>query len=548
VFINSRVRALHFNTWAALSIIFVVLVVLPNLSILTNALKPGNENWAHISQYLLKDYIVNSMILIVFTGALSVIIGISLAWLVSAYDFPFRHFFSWALVLPLAIPPYIAAYTYHGLLNYTGVIQAFLRNHLNLRVDQAYFDIMNIKGAIFIFTMFLFPYVYIMTRSYLQRQSATLVETARLLGRNPWEVFVFVVLPLSRAAIVSGVSLVILEVLNDYGVVKYFGIPAFSTAIFKTWFGMGDIDSAVKLSAILMSIVLVLLLLERLLRANRRFSATTTRGRPIVRQRLTGRSAGAALGFAAGIFGLSFIIPTLQLLHWAVLSYANTWHVDLRPLIVNSLFVAGMSAVLITVVAVVVANYSRVSSGPTVQALSRLITIGYSIPGAVIAIGVIVFVIGLDHRLAWFYQLLSIGSDKLVLSTNLVMLLFAYLIRFLAIGYNSIDAGFEKVGTKLYEASRTLGKTMTQTFFQVDLPLLRLAVIGSFILVFIDILKELPLTMILRPFNFDTLATKAFEYANDEMIHEAALPSLVIILASAAAVYVFNRLINEEEV
>ena len=205
-----------------------------------------------------------------------------MAWFIAAYDFPFKKFFKWGMILPLAIPPYIGAYTYHGILNYTGIIQSTLRNSFAIEVNQKYFNIMTIPGAIFIFTSFLFPYVFIITRSFLERQSASLVENARLLGRNSFEIFFRIVLPISRGAIIGGVSLVILEVLNDYGVVKYFGIPTFSSAIFQTWFGMGDIGSAIKLSIILMSFVIIILMLEKLLRGRKKFSFTNSKIRPLI--------------------------------------------------------------------------------------------------------------------------------------------------------------------------------------------------------------------------------------------------------------------------
>lgn len=537
----------NFNAWSILSFIFILLVVLPNLNIFINIFNKSNENWLHIKQYLLKDYIINSIILVLFTSIFTIVIGTSLSWIISAYDFPLRKFFKWALILPLAIPPYIAAYTYNGILNYTGIIQKTLRDIFNIKVNPEYFNIMSMKGAVFIFTMFLFPYVYIITKSFLQKQSAALIENARLLGKNSFELFLQVVLPISRGAIIGGASLVILEVLNDYGVVKYFGIPTFSTAIFKTWFGMGDTDSAVKLSAILMFLVFCVLMVERFLRGRKRFSYTTTKVRPIVRKKLKGFKAISALIFCFGVFTLSFLIPTIQLIGWSLLTYKSILNMKFLGLMFNSLIIALFSSFLIVIAAVIIANYCRISEGILAKIYSKVTLIGYSIPGAVISIGVLLFFINLDRNLYPFYEMINGSSRKLILSTSIVMLIFAYIMRFLAIGYNSIEAGFEKIGKRFFEASRMLGMNVTETFFKVDFKMIKPAILGGFLLTFVDILKELPLTLILRPYNFNTLATKAFEYANDEMIHEASIASLIIIIVGFCSIYFFYKIGYKEE-
>ncbi len=256
----------NINMWWLLSTCFVCLVIIPNMSIFINIFNAPNDNFRHIQKYLLKDYLTNSTILMMGAGLLSIVIGVTLAWLVTMFDFPMKKWFRWALVLPLTIPTYIGAYTYHGLFNYTGLIQRFLRNQLGLQVNQAYFNMMSMKGAIFfIFYDFLIPlHFYYHKIIFRKKQSASLIETSRLLGKGHFAIFIKVILPICRGAIIGGVSLVILEVLNDYGVANYYGIPTFSIAIFKTWFGMGDLDTVVKLSAILMTIIFILLYLEKI--------------------------------------------------------------------------------------------------------------------------------------------------------------------------------------------------------------------------------------------------------------------------------------------
>ncbi|RPF53991.1 iron(III) transport system permease protein [Aquisalibacillus elongatus] len=531
----------NMNSWTILSIIFVSLILLPNLSIIVQFFSESNDNWTHIKEHMLSTYITNSIILILFVGVFTALIGTSLAWLISAYDFPLRGFFKWGLILPLAIPPYIGAYTYHGMLNYTGVIQTTLRNQFEITVNQQYFNIMNMPGAIFIFVMFLFPYVFTITKAFLARQSTSLIENARILGSSSWRIYFKVVLPITRASIVAGVSLVILEVLNDYGVVKYYGIQTFTTAIFQTWFGLGDLNSAIKLSGTLMVIILGLLILERVLRGRKRFSFTTTKVKLLKPVPLKGRNKWLAFSYCMGIFSLAFILPLLQLIYWALLTYEKFLSNELFSVIGNTVFVAFFAATIITVMAIVISNFSRLHRGLTAKLFPKITILGYSIPGAVIAVGIVTLFISIDELIySWGW------TSSYILSTSVVMLIFAYIVRYLAVAYNSVESGFERIGTNFTEASRMLGNSVTQSFFKIDLKLIRGAIFGGFILAFIDILKELPLTLILRPFNFETLATNAFNYATNEMIHEAAIPSILIIIISAVAIYFFHYVLERE--
>lgn len=535
-----------FNGWAVLSTIFMLMIVLPNINVLVNLFKAPSENWYHIKEYLLKDYIINTVIICLFTGIFTIILGVSLGWLVSAYEFPMRNLFRWGLILPLSIPPYIAAYTYAGILGYTGVIQSFFRNNLGLSLSQKYFDIMSIPGTIFIFTIFLLPYVYMVVRSYLEKQSASLVENARLLGENSVGVFFRVVIPMSRVVIISGVTLVILEVLSDYGVVSYFGIPTFSTAIFKSWFSMSDIDSAIRLAAILLVAVFLIMSGEKFLRRRKKYSSTNTKIRPLARKKLNKFCGAIACLYCAVILSLGFIIPTAQLIKWAIMSYSKILNSDFLILIYNSLWVALVSSTLIDTMAIIIANYTRISDHLLSKLYAKITLIGYSIPGAVIAITMVIFFVDVDNNLGRLYKRFDPNAPTLILSMSLVMLVFAYLVRFLAVGYQSIEGGFEKIGKKFYEASRTLGYSKSKTFLFIDLPMIKPAILSAFSLVFVDIIKELPLALLLRPFNFNTLATKVFEYSNDEMIVEASVPSLIIILLSVITIIVLYKVVDRE--
>lgn len=535
----------EFNGWWIISMIGAAVILLPVLFIFFSIFQEPNENWYQIRQYLLKNYVTNTAILVVLTGLFTAFLGVTLAWLIAAYDFPLKKFFRWGLILPIAIPPYIGAYTYRTMLSYTGVVQSTLRNQFDYTVNPELLSFSSLRGAIFIFTIFLFPYVYIITKPFLENQSTAFIENARLLGRKPLSVFLKVILPLSRPAIVGGAVLVVYEVLSDYGVTSYFGIQTITTAIFQTWFGMYDVDTALRLAAWLMLVVVGLFFLERLLRKGRRYNLSM-KSRPLVPMKLTGMKATAATLYCSIIFLLGFLIPVIQLISWAKLTFANVWNDTFFTLFNQTVYIAAISTMIILFVSIVVANVCRYQSTIS-YILSKIVTAGYSIPGAIIAIGVLALFITLDKWLAPFYSSMGWGKAPLILSLSIAMLIFGNVIRFMATGYNSVEVGFEKLGSKFTEASRMLGIGMTKTFFRIDLPLIKGALVSGFILTFVEICKELPLALLLRPFNFETLATKTYQYAKDERIHEASISSLMIIAISILSVIVFHMIERREK-
>ena len=525
--------------WFLLTAVIIVMLLIPNVNIIVNLFGKAGENWQHVRDYLLLNYFQNSLILVLASGLLTAFLGAGLAWLIAAYDFPGRDFLSWGLILPLAIPPYIGAYVYQGMFSYTGPLQTYLRNSFQINLSQSYFDFMNMRGAVFIYTIFLFPYVFLMTKAFLAKQSASLLESSRLLGKSDSTIFLKIILPLSRGAVVAGSSLVMMEVLNDYGVVKYFGISTFTTAIFKSWFGMGDLPTAVRLAVMAMLVIFIVLFIEKMMRGGRKYSYSTSNIRPLSRRKLEGSKKVMAQLFTYGVFFFGFLLPTTQLLYWSYLSRGGEL-VQTLGFAFTSFLTGGGAAVLILIGAVIVATTARMSSNFMSNLLARVTILGYSIPGAVIAVGVLLFMLQLDGIFAFLQTGFGLETN-IVLSSTLIMLIFAYAVRFMGIAFNSVNSGYEKIGESYFEASRTLGKGVTETFFKIDLPMLRPALMSGFLLVFIEIMKELPLTIILRPFNFDTLATKAFEYASDEMIYRAADLSLVLIFFSAVAIYLITH-------
>ncbi len=530
----------EFNGWWMISLVGAVVILLPILFIFSSIFQEPNENWLQIQAYLLKNYVLNTFTLVVLTGILTAFLGVTLAWLTAAYDFPLKRFFRWGLILPLSIPTYIATYTYRTMLGYTGVVQATLRNHFDYQINPEWLTVSGIPGAVFIFTLFLYPYVFMITRAFLESQSTSYIESARLLGRKPLSVFFKVVLPLSRPAIVGGTVLVIYEVLGDYGVTSYLGIHTISTAIFQTWFRMYDVNSAMRLAAWLMVIIVGIFILERFLRQGRRYHLSN-KSKPLAPVKLKGMAGIAAFLYCGVVFLIGFLIPLVQLISWAILTFDKIWDSTFFTLINQTVYVAVISTVMILILSVIVANITR-SHSTFSFILSKCVTTGYSIPGPIIAIGVLAIFIALDGGLAPVYSYMGLGEAPLILSLSLIMLIVGYFIRFMATGFNAVEIGFEKVGTKYMEASRMLGLGVTKTFFKVDLPLIKGSIISGFVLTFVEICKELPLALLLRPFNFETLATKTYQYANDEQIHEASISSLLIIAISILSVIIIQMI------
>lgn len=519
------------NGWLILSLLGAAGILLPSFFIISSLFTAPNENWQQIKDYLLKDYILESFTLVLFTGMFTVIIGVILAWMISAYDFPGKGFFRWAMILPLGIPPYIGAYTYSNMLSYTGIVQTTLRK-LGMEMDPRFFDIMSLPGGIFIFTLFLYPYVYLITRTFLEGQSGSYMENALLLGRKPGAIFLKVVLPLSRPAIIGGLMLVIFEVLSDYGVTSYFGIQTITTAIFHTWFGMYDVDSALRLAAWLMIGVIGLFIVERRIRHNRKYHATTSKSSPLVSRKVTGMGSVFAFLVCFIVFAFAFLIPFVQLIIWAFWTYQDILTSSFWEWTYNTLLVAAIATALIMLLSLIVANVTRLQSNWFTTVLSKIITSGYSLPGAVIAIGVLAIFITFTNQM---------GSSFLV-SMSFIMLIFGNVVRFMATGYNPVEAGFQKIGKRYLESSRLLGHSITGTFFKVDLPLMKGVILGGALLTFVEIIKELPMALLLRPFNFETLATKTYQYASNEQIAEAAIPSLFIIGVCLLSIFIFHQL------
>ncbi|RUA34013.1 MAG: iron ABC transporter permease [Bacteroidetes bacterium] len=531
------------NGWSFALIALVLVIGLPIYTLFFKLFEETTDSvWGHLVDTVLADYLINSIGLVLVVSILTLLMGISAAWIVSTTNIPFRRQFEWMLILPLAIPTYIAAYTYAGIFDYTGPIQVFLRD-IGFS-DLVYIDIMNFWGVAVVMALVLFPYVYVVARSTFMSQSATLLEASRILGSSSWRTFFKIALPISRPAIIGGLSLVMMEVLNDYGAVKYYGVSTFTTGIFRAWFSFGDPNSAINLSGILMGFIFIMIMAERLQRGKVKFDEGARIGRQLKRYQLKGWKKFFAWMVCFIPLFLGFIAPVFQLILWSFQTIKKIIDFDFLILMANSFGLALLAAFLCVGFSVIILFAVKVNKNRFFSLLAKFAALGYSIPGAVIAIGIMIPLLGLDKFLIDTWEESFNMKIGLIFSGTIFALTFAYIVRFLTVSLNPIEAAFKKTGDSIDEASYSLGAGSFKTLLKVNLPLIKSALISGGILVFVDILKELPLTLILRPFNFHTLATKAYELASDEMIAESATPSLIIIVIGTIPIIILNRLMK----
>ena len=533
------------SRWTLAAWLLAAVIAAPVLAVLINAMRPRTEIWAHLVATVLPDYIANSLLIMVGVTIGCLIVGVPAAWFTTLCRFPGRRFFGWAMLLPMAFPAYVIAYAYTGLLDYAGPAQTALRDLLGDPEGLRWIpDIRSLPGAIVMLVLVLYPYVYLLARAAFLEQSACVLEVSRTLGCSPWKGFLRVALPLARPAIVAGVALALMEALNDFGTVQYFGVSTLATGIFRTWRGMGDSVAASQLAAILLLFVFVLLALERWSRGRRSYVHSTTRYRPLPRYRLRGwRAAGAIVGCGLPVV-LGFLLPAAMLLHWAI-GNPEYWATrSFAGLLRNSFLLAGVGAVLVVGVAIILAYSTRLHPTRSTRWAVRIASAGYAVPGAVLAIGVLLPLASFDHAIGqWAKQHFGI-SVGLIFTGSLAAVAYAYLTRFLTISFNAIEASLGKITHSMDFAARSLGRSPGATLLQVHLPIMRGTLLTAAILVFVDVLKELPATLVLRPFNFDTLATKTYDLASDERLAEAAGPALAIGLVGILPVYLLSRAIR----
>jgi iron(III) transport system permease protein len=494
------------------------------------ATEPANDNWHFIQKSLLTACLYDTVLVTVLGTLGAAAIGVTLAWVTSIYDFPGKRFLEWSLVLPLAIPPYISAYIYYHVIGYTGAFQTVLRA-LDINVYRLGLSVSPMALAVFVFSVTLFPYVYLIIKAFLRHQSGSIYENARLLS-SPWRGFFLVFLPLMWPSIAAGSSLAAMEILSDFGVSSHFGLSTFSVAIFQTWFGMSDAVSATKLSVILLAVVLAVTVVLKLSQRTRKYHIASSREKTFFPQRPKALTAWLCTLICLAVQFVALVIPLAQLLGWLTL-VSDPWA---NPKLWTNVFNTVSSALTATVITLILALGTiyafRLKRTKTNRALTQAAGLGYSVPGAVLAMGVIslfAFVNSVGGYL---------GTDGLInVSRAVTVLIFAYIVRFLAIGLHSVDSGWIKIGFIYGEAARTLGAGPSKTFFLIELPMIKNAVLSGSVLVFLDIVKELPLTLILRPFNFNTLGTSVYDFAKNEILERMAPSAILIIVICAAFIF-----------
>ena len=517
-------------------------LALPILAVLANVFGGASDAWSHIAATALTRYAVNTLLLLVAVACGVISMGVLSAWLVSAYRFPGRDTLEWALMLPLAMPAYVMAYAYTDWLQFTGPVQTWLRAATGWQAREYWFpEIRTLWGAAVVLAFALYPYVYLIARTAFLDLSRSAIEAGRLAGYGAWGAFFRVAVPLARPAIVAGASLALMETLADFGTVSYFAVEVFTTGIFKAWLSMGDSTAAAQLSACLLGFVVLVLGLERASRGRAAYHAASA-SKPARPQPLRGPAAALACAACAAPVVFGFVLPALLLLNLAWGERHAYAGARLVGLVGNSFGIAGLTAVFAVAFGLVMAYAARLEASRLVTAVNRVAGLGYAIPGAVIAVGVLVPLGRLDNALAgWVEEMFGVKTG-LLLTGSVAALVYAYLVRLLAVALQTTDAGLAKITHSMDDAARSLGSTPVGALARVHVPLLAPSLAAAALLVFVDVLKELPATIALRPFNFDTLAIEAYNLAKDERLAEAAVPALVIVAVGLLPVlYVTKR-------
>ncbi len=517
------------------------LIAIPVVVVLLHVFVPTGDVWRHLASTVLPSYIGNSLWLMLGVGAGTLVIGVGTAWLVTMCRFPGRGIFEWALLLPMAVPAYVIAYTYTGLLDYAGPVQESLRALFGWgRGDYWFPEIRSLGGAVVMLVLVLYPYVYLLSRAAFLEQSVCVLEVSRTLGRTPLRAFISVALPLARPAIATGVALALMETLNDFGTVQYFAVDTFTTGIFRTWYGLGETAAAAQLAAVLMLFIFALVLAERFSRGGGRVHHTSPRYRELPGYRLKGaRKALATLACLTPV-ALGFLLPACALGYWSWLTAPDVIDAGFMALAFNSFVLATVAAALALAVAVAIAYAQRLRPSRLIGAAARLSAMGYAVPGAVVAVGVLIPFAWADTAINDLARRLFGAGPGLILSGTIVAVTFAYVVRFLAVSLNTVEASLAKITPHMDDAARTLGLRPRQALVRVHLPIMGGSLLTAALLVFVDVMKELPATLILRPFNFDTLAIRTYQLASDERLAESSSAALAIVLVGIIPVILLS--------
>ncbi|MFY2507724.1 ABC transporter permease [Vibrio pectenicida] len=528
--------------WKTSSGMLALLLVLPILAIFMTAIGETDELFSHLMSTVMPTYTLNTVVLAAGTMFLSAIFGIPSAWIMAMCRIPSESILQWALVLPLAMPSYIVGYIFTDWLDFAGPVQIFLRNTMGWGVGDYWFpDIRTLPGATLVLALVLYPYVYLLCRASFMEQNVSLLQSARLLKCSPWESFRRISLPLARPSIAVGLSLVAMETIGDFGTVSYFAVNTLTTAVYDTWLGYSSLTAAAKISAIMLIFVILLLSTERYSRRRQKLFQNQFNSSDDFRYQLQGWKKWLALTWCWGLVAVAFFLPLLQLIVYAYQYFYQSWTPEFREYALNSLYVSFAAALIGVAVAVMVNFYHRLVNNGKSLAFMRLSSMGYAVPGTVLAIGVMVPVLFMDHIVNDTAKMMNLGQPGLIFSGSMFALIFALTVRFSAVAIGSIESSLNRVPPSLDMASRTMGCNSNQMLWRVHFPLIRRGALIAGLLVFIESMKELNAALLLRPFNFETLATYVYNFASDEQLELAALPAVLLVLVGLIPLVLVNR-------
>ena len=535
--------------WKTSSWSVSLLLVLPILAILYTALGNTDDIFTHLFNTVLPTYTLNTVLLVFGAMFFSLILGVPSAWFMAMCRVPSSSILQWALVLPLAMPAYIVGYIYTDWLDFAGPIQILLRDITGWQSYGDYWfpDIRTLTGAILVMSLVLYPYVYLLARAAFMEQNISLLQSARLLKCTPWESFKRISLPLARPSIAVALSLVAMEALGDFGTVSYFAVNTLTTAVYDTWLGYSNLNAAAKVSAFMLMGILLLISGERYSRRKQKMFQEKFNTNEEFQYELHGWKKWGAFTWCWGLVSIAFIFPLLQLISYSFHYFEESWTTEFQEYAVNSLYVSSIAAIIAVIIAIVVNFLHRLQPSSKWSVIPmRLASLGYAVPGTVLAIGVMLPMIGLDHLVNDISKQLGFGMVGLIFSGSIFALIFASVTRFSAVAIGSIESNLNKIPPSLDMASRTLGCGTWEMLRRVHFPLIRRGCLIAGLLVFIETMKELNAALLLRPFNFETLATYVFNFASDEQLEIAAMPAVLLVLVGLIPLIIVNRSLEQQ--
>lgn len=536
------------RSWSFIGYLIAAVIILPLLAIIGQALVPDEDVFSHLLNTVLPTYIYNTIVLMIGVCVGALLIAIPAAWLIAKCQFPGRKIFQWALLLPLAMPAYVVAYVYTDLLDYAGPVQKALRIWFNWQSPSDYYfpEVRSLGGACMMLALVLFPYIYLLARTAFMEQSASLQHATRVMGCGPWQSFWRLSLPMARPALAVGASLVAMETVADFATVSYFAVPTLTTAVYDTWLGYGSLSAAAKLSAIMLLVVFSMIGFERFARRKQQLFQKQTGSNENNLSYLTGINAYIATAYCSLLLLFSFVLPFWILLQYAWDYFDESWNSAFWEYSVNSFYIAAIVSVITVLIGVTLMFIRRISPRASDLFPSRLASTGYALPGTVLAIGILVPFTMLDFAVNDVYEYFNQPGPGLLFTGSVFILIFAFVIRFSAIGIGSVENSYKRISPSLDMAAITMGLGPKALLWRVHLPLLRKGIFAGLLLVFIECMKELPAALLLRPVGFENLATYVFQFVSDEQLEHGALAAIVIVLVGLIPLIYLNRSLEHE--